>query len=334
MFGIISSGSNAIALLQTRLAMARNKTATSAATKPETAKTEAEKAAAEKVRRAQDALDAMKQANAARKQQRKAAAREKIDRLKKELEVLRMTSGLGDPKAIARRAKQIARELGAAAKEYAAAGGGGGGTTPSEPVSAGGDGTVAQADAAAATAQAQVGGGGQNGSAQDGGGAGGKDAQQQNAVAEAKDAELKDAGVKSDQPTSVGTKAAQAEAKAEELVAKAEHHDEKHQAKPVVRTPEQERLATVQAFQKAAGDMLAKSTQDVADSKFAADVRNLYQQVKALMEQQRRRAKQQGTDDQEMERLSKQVADMGADIETSLSGGDVAEVMMPVNLQV
>lgn len=327
MFGIISSGTNAIALLQARMAMARNKTATSSAMPKDAAKTEAEKAAAEKVRRAQDALDALKQNNAVRKQQRKAAAREKIERLKKELEMLRMSGGLGDPKAIARRAKQIARELGAAAKEYAAAGGGGGGggVTSSEPVSAGSDGAAAQADAAAA----QAGGAGQDGSA-----AGGKEAPAQNAGAEVKDAEVKDTGAKPDEPTAVGAKAAQAEAKAEALVAKTGEHDEKHGTKPVERTPEQERQATVQAFQKAVSGMVAKSNEDIADSKFAADVRNLYQQVKAIMEQQRRRAKLQGTDDEEMERLSKQVADMGSDIETSLSGGDAAEVMMPVNLQV
>lgn len=81
---------------------------------------------AEQKQRRQDALEAlntMKMAVDNQKQQGKAAAQAKVERLKKELEALRMMGG--DSKAVARRAAQIARELAAAAKEYAAAGGSG-----------------------------------------------------------------------------------------------------------------------------------------------------------------------------------------------------------------
>lgn len=313
MFGVISAGSNALALLQTRLAFSRAKMAASSTPTANASTTEAEKAAAEKVRRAQDALDALKQANATRKQQRKAAAREKIERLKKQLEALRLASGVGDPKAVARRAKQIARELAAAAKEYAAAGGGGGGVA--SPVSA--DGAAVQTQATGAEAQ----GGGDEGASGDGA---------NDQAASGGGAEVKDGGATETKANATKANATEAEAP----VAHADSRDQKTAAQPVAPSAEEERLAKVEAFQKIAGDMLDKSTEAVADSKFAAEVRRLFQQVKAIMELQRHRAKMQETDDEEMDRLSKQIADIGADIEASLTGGDATEVIVPVNLQV
>lgn len=55
--------------------------------------------------------------------ERKAAAMEKIQRIKEQLKALRML-GSGDPKAMARQAARLSRELAAAVKEYAAANGG------------------------------------------------------------------------------------------------------------------------------------------------------------------------------------------------------------------
>lgn len=74
--------------------------------------------ASEALQRSRQALNTLKQANASQSQRRKANAKAKVDRLKKELENLRLMGG--DPKAIARRAAQISRELASAAKEYAA----------------------------------------------------------------------------------------------------------------------------------------------------------------------------------------------------------------------
>lgn len=52
----------------------------------------------------------------------KADAAEKVKRIKAEIQAIRMAGG--DPKAVARRVAQLARELASAAHEYAAAGGG------------------------------------------------------------------------------------------------------------------------------------------------------------------------------------------------------------------
>ena len=58
-------------------------------------------------------------------EQRKAAAQQKIQRIKAQLESLRLLASV-NPEAAARRAAQLSRELAAAVKEYAAAGGGAG----------------------------------------------------------------------------------------------------------------------------------------------------------------------------------------------------------------
>jgi hypothetical protein len=55
-------------------------------------------------------------------ERRKEAARQKVERLKAEIAALRMMAS-SDPEAVARQAARLARELSAAAKEYAAAGG-------------------------------------------------------------------------------------------------------------------------------------------------------------------------------------------------------------------
>lgn len=78
---------------------------------------------------------------------RKAAAREKIERIKARLQMLRLLAAI-NPEAAAKLAKQLARELAAAAKEYAAAGGGGAGAGVSVSVP---NISVPSADASAST---------------------------------------------------------------------------------------------------------------------------------------------------------------------------------------
>lgn len=90
-------------------------------------------ASEEELQPARNGLDSLIQAKANQKQQRKSFARAKVERLKRELESLRL-SGDFNPKGAARRAVQIARELGLAGREYARvrAGHVAGATTPAK----------------------------------------------------------------------------------------------------------------------------------------------------------------------------------------------------------
>jgi hypothetical protein len=64
-----------------------------------------------------NALESMKQATKAARGQRKGQAAQKVERLKRELDSLRQFAAGGNPKAVARQAARIARELAAAVKE-------------------------------------------------------------------------------------------------------------------------------------------------------------------------------------------------------------------------
>ena len=70
----------------------------------------------------QSVLSAMKSSKSDLSDQRKAAAMEKIARIKQSIQALKM-SGIVDPKMVGRIAARLAKELAAAVKEYAAAGG-------------------------------------------------------------------------------------------------------------------------------------------------------------------------------------------------------------------
>lgn len=72
----------------------------------------------ERLQPARNGLDALVRAKANQKQQRKRFAKAKVERLKQELESLRLSGGI-NPKGAARRAVQIARELGSAGREFA-----------------------------------------------------------------------------------------------------------------------------------------------------------------------------------------------------------------------
>lgn len=102
-----------------------------------------------KLKTARDALQSLKSRPAdGSREGRKAAAQQKLLRLKAQLRQL-MVMG-GDPKSIARQAAKLAREIGEAAKAYAAAGGvGAGSTVPPRPA-------VAQPAAAAASEEGVV----------------------------------------------------------------------------------------------------------------------------------------------------------------------------------
>jgi hypothetical protein len=68
------------------------------------------------------AVQTLKTITVSASSQQKSAAAAKLEALKQRLKMLRMMSG-GDPKALARAAAQLAKEIGQAAKDYAAAGG-------------------------------------------------------------------------------------------------------------------------------------------------------------------------------------------------------------------
>ncbi len=89
-------------------------------------KSDPDKAAALREERAQvnHLLEQLRSSQKDANEIRKEAARQKIERLKAEIAALRMMAS-SDPEAVARQATRLARELSAAAKEYAGAGGGG-----------------------------------------------------------------------------------------------------------------------------------------------------------------------------------------------------------------
>ena len=121
----------------------------------DTAREDRLKAAAEaRLREAKAASETLRAKSSQASEERKAAARQKIEQLKARLQMLRSMASV-DPKGTARIAAQIARELGAAVKEYAAAGGVtsgmGAGGAPAAPASS--------SDAAGAQGEAAAGGG-------------------------------------------------------------------------------------------------------------------------------------------------------------------------------
>lgn len=88
-------------------------------------KTDPEKAEqlSNKLTEARNASDLLSAAKIDQNAERKAAALEKIQRIKEQLKALRML-GASDPKATAQQAARLSRELAAAVKEYAASNGG------------------------------------------------------------------------------------------------------------------------------------------------------------------------------------------------------------------
>jgi len=139
----------------------------------DTAREDRLKASAEaRLREAKAASETLRSKSSQASEERKAAARQKIEQLKARLQMLRSMAGI-DPKGTARIAAQIARELGAAVKEYAAAGGVTSGMGTGAPAA-----LASGSDAAAGGEGAPVASGGQipTGAAQTGDAGVGKDA--------------------------------------------------------------------------------------------------------------------------------------------------------------
>ena len=77
------------------------------------------KAMSEAQKASRTVLSRLDEVRSAASEQRKAAAQQKLELARKKLQMLRMLSG--DPKTVARQAKQIAQEIREADKEYGAA---------------------------------------------------------------------------------------------------------------------------------------------------------------------------------------------------------------------
>ena len=186
---------------------------------------------------------------------RKAAAAERVKQIKAQIQALKMMGG--DPKSIARQVAQLARELSAAASEYASAGGGA--QQASQPAV---NGTTAIAGGNAAASEA----------ADSGGASATADVpsatvREQQAAAEKKTDQPEDAAVSA---AVSGTALAEGSRQYQE--------NQKQQFKDAV--------------QKNIAELRQKSSAAEADREFAQEVRALAAQLKALAKQQEQRLRQ------------------------------------------
>ena len=223
-------------------------------------------------------------------QSRKAEATEKIKRIKQEIQMLK-TMG-GDPRMIARRIAQLARDLAQAAREYASASGGGessqdnlaasdagASTTGSNTTllsAAGGDGGVSGA-AAPVVVSAETGSGG---------------------AAASGSADEKDGSI----PTGA-TEAAPAGVTREEGMRQYQ---------------EAQRQKMTDDVQKVTGNVKQKTAEAEADRQFAQDVRTLAALLKALARQQEQRLHKAG--DHSADHELSQTNRVLAEAEKSVSG--------------
>jgi len=108
-----------------------------------------------KLEESQDLIKRLESSRQDISEQRKAAAAEKVAQIKAKLEALRLLAAV-NPKAAARLAKQLARELKQALQEYASAGGGGSAALQHGPSIATGPAAAAQGDATATAGTANT----------------------------------------------------------------------------------------------------------------------------------------------------------------------------------
>jgi len=108
-----------------------------------------------KLNDARAAVESLKQRTSSASEEAKAAAKKKIEQIKARLQMLQMAM-IGDPKGAARMAAALARELGAAVKEYAAAGGSTAGLGAASGASATGAIEASGAEAAPEAASGEV----------------------------------------------------------------------------------------------------------------------------------------------------------------------------------
>ncbi len=210
----------------------------------------------EKQREARATVETLNHLLKQQKDSRRAMASQKVARLKQQIQALRMTSSMGDPKAVARQAARLARELAAAVKEYGAAGAGGlGGLSVAVPASGASASSATNAESTPAAAGAA-----------------------DPAVAASAQAETGSA--------SVTTGPAQASNAAESSVPASEA---------------EKRDALRDSWQQYASDVQKASDEKSADDAFRLEVRKLLNQLKAIIEQQKNRAAQNGTKDKEFD---------------------------------
>lgn len=213
----------------------------------------------EQEKRNQQAVNTLSMLNETMKNQkasRKASAAEKVERLKKQIQALRMMAGVGDPKSVARQAARLAKELASAVKEYS-------GDGASMPI---GVGAAVPATPAAAS---------------------------QSASAEGAQAEAAASGA-----ANVSATLASAAAAAE----KAEKAgQEATPGTPASPTPENKE-AQKAAWEKIAAEGAKANAEKSQDEDFKNEVRN---QLKSILEQQKRRAEAEGKDDPEFAKFAK-----------------------------
>lgn len=302
MIGNVANAGQALTLLQTgtgnrRAALA--KAAESLAPK--------DKAALEQNQRELEALDNLTRTTAEMKRQRKGEAAEKVKRLKKELQQLRMMGG--DPKVVARQAARIARELSSAVKEYGAANDGK--ALTGEAAVTGPQGAGAQTNTAA-TAQPTP-------TAPDAGVA------KETAAPVAVQTE---APTVPDEPGGEG-----------EPGEKGDGEKGDGETGQIAQAPaDKNSQAFKDKVQAEVGEIQKRDAEKQADLEFVRDVRQVLAGVKALMERQKARAAEEGQGpDPEMDQLGNSVKNAAATIErilTSGLGSGMFVAPLPVNVVV
>lgn len=97
------------------------------------------------------------------------------------------------------------------------------------------------------------------------------------------------------------------------------------------KTPEQQRQAFADKVNQDVAKLQQKGDAAQADAKVVAEIRRLAAELKALIEQQRRRAAAENRDDAEFDQISKQMTQAGQVIDQALGDGgvDAAALMMP-----
>lgn len=189
-------------------------------------------------------------------QSRKAAAAERVKQIKAQIQALRMMGG--DPKSIARQVAQLAREMSAAASEYASAGGGA--QQASQPMA---DGATATAGGNVETAEAAE--------------SGSVATTVKTEVSSATNREQAEPGRKTDQSEDATVSAALSGVTLAEG-SRQYQENQKQQFKDAV--------------QNSIAELQQKSSAAAADKAFAQEVRALAEQLKALAKQQEQRLRQ------------------------------------------
>lgn len=245
-------------------------------------------------------------------QLKKAAAAEKVKRIKAQIEMLMKMAGVGDPKAIAREIAQLAKELAAAAQEYASAGGGG---SPQESTTSA-DTTAATSNTTASTSDTTSAISGENVTSLN-------TTQSNSSVA----ADV--SGAASSEPTQSGT----SDAKALNATPDAASTASTGVALAEGSRQYQDNLKQQNnELQNKIAGLPQKSSGADADSEFAAEVRNLEAKLKALAKLQEMRLHQAGdkTADGEISKINQAISEVEKNVSSIISPS--MEAPSPVNI--